>query len=78
MYGIINLFKEKGITSFKQINMLKKIFPDVKIGHTGTLDPIADGVLIVCIGKATRLVTIFRLKKRYISRDDFRLIYRFI
>ncbi len=55
MYGVINLYKEKGITSFKQINMLKKIFPKMKIGHTGTLDPIAEGVLVVCIGKATRI-----------------------
>ncbi|MFA5341883.1 MAG: tRNA pseudouridine(55) synthase TruB, partial [Clostridia bacterium] len=35
--------------------MLKKIFPKMKIGHTGTLDPIAEGVLVVCIGKATRI-----------------------
>ena len=64
MYGIINLYKEKGITSFKQINMLKKIFPNMKIGHTGTLDPLAEGVLIVCIGKATRIADYIQAKKK--------------
>lgn len=55
MYGIINLYKKTGISSFKQINLLKSLFEKVKIGHTGTLDPLAEGVLVVCIGKATRL-----------------------
>jgi len=55
MYAIINLNKEKDISSFKQIKMLKSIFINQKIGHTGTLDPLAQGVLVVCIGKATRL-----------------------
>ena len=64
MYGIINLYKEKGITSFKQINMLKSLFPGQKIGHTGTLDPIAEGVLIVCIGKATRIADYIQAQKK--------------
>lgn len=55
MYGIINLYKKTGISSFKQINLLKGLFEKVKIGHTGTLDPLAEGVLVVCVGKATRL-----------------------
>lgn len=55
MNGIINLYKEKDISSFKQIRKLKDIFGKIKIGHTGTLDPIAQGVLVVCLGKTTRL-----------------------
>ena len=64
MNGIINLYKEKGITSFKQINMLKQVFPGMKIGHTGTLDPIAEGVLIVCVGKATRIADYIQCQKK--------------
>ena len=52
--GIINIYKEKGITSFKVVSQIRKIFNIKKVGHTGTLDPLAEGVLPVCIGKATR------------------------
>lgn len=55
--GIINVRKEKGMTSFDVIYRLRKIFGQKKIGHTGTLDPEAEGVLPVCMGKATRLVS---------------------
>lgn len=56
MEGIININKPSGITSFDVIRNLRKILREKKIGHTGTLDPLAEGVLIVCVGKATRLV----------------------
>jgi len=71
MYGIINLYKEKGLTSFKQLNMLKSVFPGIKIGHTGTLDPIAEGVLVVCIGKATRIADYIQAQKKVYRAEMF-------
>lgn len=56
MDGIIVINKEKDCTSRDVVNKLSKILGTKKIGHTGTLDPMATGVLIVCIGKCTRLV----------------------
>lgn len=55
MDGFIIVNKEKGMTSFDVIRALRKLLPTKKIGHTGTLDPLATGVLILCLGKATRL-----------------------
>ena len=52
--GWINLYKPKNITSFKAINSIKKNLLIKKIGHTGTLDPMAEGVLPIAIGKATK------------------------
>ena len=54
--GWINLYKPKNITSFKAINFIKKKFLIKKIGHAGTLDPMAEGVLPIAIGKATKLI----------------------
>ncbi|WP_462427544.1 tRNA pseudouridine(55) synthase TruB [Fusobacterium varium] len=56
MEGIINVNKPSGITSFDVVRKLRRILHERKIGHTGTLDPLAQGVLVVCIGKATKLV----------------------
>ena len=56
--GIINVYKESGYTSFDVVAKLRGILKQKKIGHTGTLDPMAEGVLIVCLGKATKLVDI--------------------
>lgn len=54
--GIINIYKEKGYTSFDVVAILRKKFGIKKIGHTGTLDPQAEGVLPICLGKATKVV----------------------
>lgn len=54
-HGIINVYKEKGMTSFDVVAKLRRICGQKKIGHTGTLDPDAEGVLPVCLGKATRV-----------------------
>ncbi len=56
MNGIIIVNKPYGYTSRDVVNILCKKFKTKKIGHTGTLDPIATGVLILCIGSATKLV----------------------
>lgn len=53
--GIINVYKEKGFTSHDVVAKLRGIVGQKKIGHTGTLDPDATGVLPVCLGKATKL-----------------------
>lgn len=53
--GIINVYKEKGFTSFDVVAKTRGIFHQKKIGHTGTLDPDAEGVLPVCLGKATKV-----------------------
>lgn len=53
--GILNIDKPQGITSHDVVDIVRKIFPGIKVGHTGTLDPIATGVLPICIGKATKL-----------------------
>lgn len=53
--GIINVYKEKGFTSHDVVAKLRGIFRQKKIGHTGTLDPDAEGVLPICMGKATKV-----------------------
>ena len=64
--GWINLYKPKNITSFKAINSIKKKFLINKIGHAGTLDPMAEGVLPIAIGKATKLIPyISNMNKEY-------------
>jgi len=55
MNGILNIYKEKGFTSHDVVAKLRGILRMKKIGHTGTLDPEAEGVLPVCLGTATRL-----------------------
>ena len=55
MNGILNVYKEKGFTSHDVVAKLRGILHQKKIGHTGTLDPDATGVLPVCLGKATRV-----------------------
>ena len=70
--GIINIYKEAGYTSFDVCAKLRGILREKKIGHTGTLDPMAVGVLPVCIGKATKLVGLLTDKpKEYVA--EFKL-----
>ncbi len=56
--GIINVYKEPGFTSFDVIAILRRLLGIKKIGHTGTLDPMAEGVLPVCVGKATKVCSL--------------------
>ena len=66
--GIINIYKEQGYTSFDVVAKLRGIFKMRKIGHTGTLDPDATGVLPVVLGSATKLVDMLTDKrKEYIA-----------
>ncbi len=69
--GIINIYKEAGYTSFDVCAKLRGILDEKKIGHTGTLDPMAEGVLPVCIGKATKLVGLLTDKrKEYVTEFE--------
>lgn len=56
MDGVINIFKNTGMTSFDVVRIVKKAASTGKVGHTGTLDPEACGVLPVCIGKGTKII----------------------
>ncbi|WP_313119404.1 tRNA pseudouridine(55) synthase TruB [Proteiniclasticum ruminis] len=56
MNGVLNIYKERGMTSFQVVASVKRITGIKKVGHTGTLDPEAEGVLPVCVGRATKLV----------------------
>lgn len=68
MDGIIVIDKPKNYTSRDVVNIVGKVFKTKKVGHTGTLDPLATGVLIVCINKGTKLVDILTsLDKEYIA-----------
>jgi len=68
MDGIVNVFKPKGMTSHDVIREIRRIFKMKKVGHTGTLDPNAAGVLPVCIGKGTRVSEyLLNLPKEYIA-----------
>lgn len=68
MNGILIIDKPKGITSRDVVNNVIKIFNTKKVGHTGTLDPLATGVLVVCVGRATKLVSeLTSTDKEYIA-----------
>lgn len=68
MDGILNVLKPAGMTSFDVISLLRRIYHQKKIGHGGTLDPMAAGVLPVFMGKATRLIEYAPIhKKNYVA-----------
>ena len=67
MFGFINIYKPKGKTSHDVVAILRRITKIKQIGHTGTLDPFAEGVLPICIGKATRLIEYLDDDKAYIG-----------
>jgi tRNA pseudouridine55 synthase len=68
MHGLLNLHKPAGVTSRDVVNQIQRLVTPAKVGHAGTLDPIATGVLVVCIGAATRLTEyVQRLPKSYLA-----------
>lgn len=72
MLGVLNINKPKGVTSSNVVVKIKKLLNIKKVGHMGTLDPLAQGVLPICIGKATRLFDYFLKKqKTYIAQFKF-------
>ena len=69
--GFLNINKPKGMTSHDVVGKLRKILGLKQIGHTGTLDPFATGVLPICIGKATKLIEYLPDDKEYIATVQF-------
>ena len=68
MNGVFIIDKPKGVTSRDVVNEISKKFNIKKVGHTGTLDPIATGVLVICVGSATKLVDeLTSTNKEYIA-----------
>lgn len=65
MFGFLNIYKPPGMTSHDVISFLRRVTKIKQIGHTGTLDPFAEGVLPVCIGKSTRLIEYLNEDKAY-------------
>lgn len=71
MFGFLNIYKPKGKTSHDVVSILRRVTKVKQIGHTGTLDPFAEGVLPICIGKATRLIEYLNDKKAYVGTIKF-------
>ncbi len=55
MHGVVNINKPSGMTSHDVVLQVRRILREKRIGHTGTLDPLATGVLVLCVGRATRI-----------------------
>lgn len=70
-FCFLNVYKPKGITSFDVIYKLRRHLGIKKIGHSGTLDPLADGVMQVAVGRATRLLEYLGSDKRYVAKIKF-------
>ncbi|SFD79763.1 tRNA pseudouridine synthase B [Lentibacillus persicus] len=69
VHGILPLWKPKGVTSHDCVMNIRRLFHTKKVGHTGTLDPEAEGVLPICIGKATKIASFLtETKKTYITK----------
>ena len=71
LLGFLNINKPKGMTSHDVISKLRRVSKIRQIGHTGTLDPMAQGVLPVAVGKATRLIEFLLENKGYIATLEF-------
>jgi len=72
MIGVLNINKPRGVSSSFVVVKIKKMLNTKKVGHMGTLDPLAQGVLPICIGKATKLFDYFLKKKKiYIATFQF-------
>jgi tRNA pseudouridine55 synthase len=66
--GLLNLHKPSGMTSRDVVNVVQRLVRPLKVGHAGTLDPLATGVLVVCVGAATRLIEyVQRMPKTYLG-----------
>ena len=70
--GLLNINKPKGLTSHDVVARVRKLSGQRKVGHTGTLDPMATGVLLVCLGQATRLIEYLM-----VSRKQYRAVISF-
>lgn len=71
MFGFLNVYKPQGKTSHDIVAILRRVTKIKQIGHTGTLDPFAEGVLPICIGKSTRLIEYLDDDKAYVGTIQF-------
>ena len=72
MNGVLFVNKPEGLTSRDVVNQISRIYGTKKVGHTGTLEPMATGVLIVCLGSYTKLVNLLTSSyKEYIADMKF-------
>jgi len=72
MDGVLNVYKSTGMTSYDVVHKIKKLCNTKKVGHTGTLDPEASGVLPICIGKATKIAD-YIMNDYKVYRTELRL-----
>ena len=70
-FGFLNINKPSGMTSHDVVSKLRRVSKIKQVGHTGTLDPLADGVLPIAAGKATRLIEYLKEDKAYIATLEF-------
>src|SRR5689334_18001438 len=67
-FGILNLNKPPGLTSRAAVDRVERLIRPAKAGHAGTLDPLATGVLVICVGQATRLIRfVQQMRKEYVA-----------
>ena len=71
VFGFLNINKPKGMTSHDVVYFVRKCLGIKQVGHSGTLDPLAEGVLVVGVGKATRLFEFLKEEKEYIATIKF-------
>lgn len=71
LFGFLNIYKPKGLTSHDVVSRMRRVTKIKQIGHTGTLDPFATGVLPICIGKSTRLIEYLEDDKEYLATVQF-------
>lgn len=72
MFGLLNVNKPLGVTSRDVVNQVQRLIRPIKVGHAGTLDPIASGILVLTLGPATRLTEyIQRMPKTYVAEFQF-------
>jgi tRNA pseudouridine55 synthase len=67
-FGVLNVSKPAGVTSREAVDRVERLVRPAKAGHAGTLDPLATGVLVICVGQATKLIRfVQRMRKRYLA-----------
>jgi tRNA pseudouridine55 synthase len=71
LFGFLNIYKPKGMTSHDVVGRMRRVTKIKQIGHIGTLDPFATGVLPICIGKSTRLIEYLEDDKEYLATVQF-------
>jgi len=65
LFGVLNVNKPSGLTSYEVVDHVVRLTTPARSGHAGTLDPLATGVLVICVGKATRLIQYIQRMRKY-------------